>query len=196
MREDKVRADKRKKRMGWIMTVVMFGSVFTFVFFGFGTGGLTGSVKYNDFKFINKGVFWSTTVNEREALFTYFPDEVGLIIIDGNIIDRLKDKVEIDVTSDFNDTFAEEISLAGYNMGLTLQNFNVFVRSGFSAKNEYNFPAITCEDSSDTVPVIFFRSANETKVYLENDCIIAESSNRADFERIKDRLVYGILGII
>lgn len=182
--------------MVYLMGIIMVGSIFGVVFFGFGSSGATGSIKYNDFKFINKGSFWSTVVDGREAIFTYFPGDVESITIDGDIIDILKNKLEIDVTSDFNDTFAQEISLAGYNVGITLNNFNVFVRQGFTAENDYNFPVMTCKDSTAFVPVIYFRSSNETKVYMEDDCIIAEALRQDDVERIKDRLLYGMFGII
>ena len=174
----------------------MIGSVFGVVFFGFGTSGGTASTEYNDFKFINRGTHWSTTVDGRRAFFTYLPDDLGFIFVDDDIINTLRSKIQIDVTSKVNDTFAEAISLAAFNMGLTFNNFNVFIRQGFTAENKYNFPVITCNDSTSFIPVIYFRSSNETKVYLEGNCIIAESSNHIDFERIKDRLVYGVLGII
>ena len=184
-----------KKIMVYIMAILMVGSVFGVVFFGFSGGGGT-SLEYGKFKFVNKGSFWSTIVDGREALFTYLPGDVEPITVDRGIIDGLKNRLEIDVTSNFNDTFAQQISLAGYNMGITLNNFNVFVRQGFASENDYNFPVITCEDSSNFVPVIYFKSSNETNVYLENNCIIAEASRQDDVEMIKDRLVYGMLGVI
>jgi hypothetical protein len=187
---------KGKKFMVYLMGIVMVGSVFGVIFFGFGDSGGAASTEYNDFKFINRGTHWSTTVDGRQAFFTYLPDDLGFIFVDDNVINILRNKVQIDVASEFNDTFAEAISLAAFNMGLTFNNFNVFIRQGFATENEYNFPVITCARASTSVPVIYFRSSNETKVYLENDCIIAESSNQIDFERIKDKLVYGILGII
>ncbi len=186
---------KGKKFMVYLMGILMVGSVFGLVFFGFGSGGAT-SMKYNDFKFVNKGNSWSTIVDGREAIFTYFPSDVESVVIDSNVISRLENRLEIDATSDFNDTFAEQISLAGYNMAITLNNFNIFVRQGFTAENDYNFPVITCEDSTNFVPVIYFRSFNETKVYMEDNCIIAEALRQEDVERVKDRMVYGILGII
>ena len=189
-------AVKGKKFMVYLMGIVMVGSVFGVVFFGFGTSGGTSEIEYNDFKFVNKGAYWSTIVDKREAIFTYLPGDVEDVTVDNILIDRLKNKVEIDVTSDFNGTFAQEISLASYNMIITLNNFDLFIRQGFTTENDYNFPVITCRDSTSVVPVIYFKSSNETKVYLENDCIIAESSTQIDFERIKDRLVYGMLGII
>ena len=138
----------------------------------------------------------STNVNGREALFSYFPSDVELIPIDSETINRLKDKLEVDVTSEFNDTLSEAIALAQFQMGITLNNFNAFVRNGFTSENPSNFQIITCRDSTDFVPVIYFRSSNETRIYLKNDCIIAEAASDVDVIRIKDRLVYGILGII
>lgn len=186
---------KGKKIMVYIMGIIMVGSIFGVVFYGFSGGGAT-SLEYGKFKFVNKGSFWSTIVEGKEALFTYFPSDVEMIDVNSGIIDGLKNRLEIDATSNFNDTFAQQISLAGYNMGITLNNFNIFVRQGFIAENDYNFPVITCEDSSNFVPVIYFKSSNETKVYSENSCIIAEASRQEDVERIKDRLVYGMFGII
>ena len=187
--------EKGKKFLVYLIGFIMVFSVFGVIFFGFGDGGAT-SLRYNDFKFTSKGSFWSTTVNEREALFTYFPSDVESINVSNDLLNRLRNILEIDATSKFNDTFAKQISLAEYNMGLTLNNFNVFVRQGFTTESQYNFPVITCEDSTPFVPVIYFKSSNETKVYLENNCIIAEALRQDDVERIKDRLVYGILGII
>ncbi len=196
MRRHYDKGDIINKFMVYLMGFVMVGSIFGVVFFGFGSGGGRGGIEYNNFKFVNKGNFWSTIVDGREALFTYAPDEAELIPIGSIVVNRLKNRLEIDATSDFNDTFAEQISLAGHNMGITLNNFNVFVRQGFTAENDYNFPVITCRSSTDFVPVIYFRSSNETNVYMEDNCIIAESLTQADVERIKDRLVYGILEII
>jgi hypothetical protein len=194
MRRTRESGQKLKKFMIYLMGFIMVGSVFGVVFFGFGTSG-SSSIEYNDFKFVGRGSFWSTIVDDREAMFTYFPSDVEIVLIDEDIISRLKDRVQIDATSDFNDTFAESIALAQYQIGITLNNFNVFVRKGFTSEQQ-TFPIITCNQSTTFVPVIYFKSSNETRVYLENDCIIAEALNQEDIIRIRDRLVYGILGII
>ena len=186
--------ENRKKIMGIVMGIVMFGSLFTFIFFGFG-GRSAGKITYNGFEFINRGDHWSTTIDGRPAFFTYFPDDLGFIFVNLDVINSLRNVVQIDITSDFNDTFSQSISLAEYNMGLTLNNFNVFIRQGFTTEQQ-NFPVITCEDASNFVPVVYFKSSNVTKVNLNNSCVIVEALTPQDFERIKDRLVYGILGII
>jgi len=179
------------------MVIVMFGSLFTFVFFGFGggSGSSSGNTNYNGFQLIDRGTFWSTDIDGREAFFTYHPDNLGFIFVNNEEIDKLKDVIQIDVTSDFNDTYSEAIALAQFQMSSTLTNFNIFIRTGFTTPQS-NHPVISCKDSSNFVPVIYFKSSNVTSVYSEENCIIIETLNQEDNIRIKDRLVYGILGII
>jgi hypothetical protein len=196
MRKYEERAEKRKKVLVYFMTIVMVGSVFGFIFLGFSSGGITSSLEYNGFEFVNRGNFWSTNVDGKEAFFTYYPADVELVFVDISIIDRLKNKIEIDTTSDFNDTLAQQIALAQYNMGITFNNLNLFTRQGFTSPNQFNAPVITCSDATVAVPIIYFRSSNLTRVSLDGNCITVESSNQADFERIKDRLLYEMLGII
>lgn len=183
-----------KKIIGYFIGIIMVFSAFGVVFFGFGAGS-GGSVKYNGLKFTDKGSFWSVNVKGREALFTYLPDEVSFINISAGAMDKLKNVVQIDSTSEFNDTLAEPIALAQFQMGTTLLNFNIFVRNGFTAEQQ-NFPVITCRDATQFVPVIYFKESNATNIHMEDNCIIAEAANAADSIRLKDRLVYGILGII
>ena len=186
---------KAKKFMVYLMGIVMIGSLFGVVFFGFSTTS-SSSIKYKDFGFANKGGFWSTIVNDRDALFTYLPPDVEFIDVDEELINRLRGVVQIDITSDYNDAFKEPIALAQFQMDVTLNNFNVFVRKGFTDENENNFPVIKCGYSTSFVPVIYFKSSNATRVHFQGNCIMAEASNQADVIRVKDRLVYGLLGII
>ena len=188
------REEKGKKFMVYFIGFVMVASIFGVIFFGFG-GNSMNSTREKGITFVNNGNSWSATIDGREALFAYVPSQVEQIPVEGNIIDRFKNAIEIDMTYDFNDTYAEQIALAQFQMGTTLNNFNIFLRNGFTSESG-NFPVITCEDSTSFVPVIYFKSSNETKVYLKNECIIAEAANELDVLRIKDRLVYGLLGII
>ena len=188
------KSDIGKKIIVYFIGITMVFSVFGVIFFGFGAGS-SGTVKYNGFEFIDKGNFWSVNINGREALFTYLPDELNLINAENAAMEKLKNVVQIDSMSEFNDTLAEPIALAQFQMGTTLFNFDIFVRNGFTAEQQ-NFPVITCEDATQFVPVIYFKESNTTNVHMENNCIIAEAANAADMLRLKDRLVYGILGVI
>lgn len=189
------RDDSRKgqKFMVYLMGFIMVGSVFGVIFYGYGGG--VNSIREKGFKFVDNGNYWETNVDGQLAIFTYLPSQVEPITIDDFVINRLKNVVQIDTTSDFNDTFVESIALAQFQMGVTLNNFGIFVRGGFTTENQ-DFPVLTCGDSTNFVPVIYFKSSNETNVYMEDNCIIAEALSENDVLGIKDRLVYGILGII
>ena len=192
-----MRKQKEDKKVSKIM-VYFIGAIMVFSVFGvvfWGGGGDRNSIEEKGLKFVDNGNYWTTDVNGQQAIFTYLPSQVEPISVEDFVINRLKNSVEIDVTSDFNDTFAESIALAQYDMYGALFNFNKFIRKGFTSEQE-GFPIITCEDSTNFVPVIYFRSSNVTNVYLENNCIIAEALSENDVLGIKDRLVYGILGVI
>ena len=192
MKEGKVQ--RKRKLMVGFMAFIMIGSVFGVIFFGFATGGT--SLKYNDLKFVRKGNVWTTNINGKDAIFSYFPAEVELIEVKSEIIDMLRNKIEIDVTADANDTFIQSIALAQFQMKSTLGNFNVFVRDGSTTQNSFNMPIITCDDATQIVPVIYFKEGNETKIYFNESCIIVEADDNVDFIRAKDRIVYGMFDII
>ncbi|MBL7054379.1 hypothetical protein ISS05_01325 [Candidatus Woesearchaeota archaeon] len=188
------KSEKIKKFMVFFMAFVMIGSIFGVMFFGYNEE--TNEVKYNDLVFVQKQDLWSTKLDNKEVAFNYLPDDTKDISLGNDVSDRLVNALEIDLTSEFNDSFKEQIALAEHYLTLTLDNLNIYVRMGFTAENEYGMDVITCEDSIPTVPVIYFREGNETKVYLENNCIIAEAEGDFDILRIKDLLLYYILGIL
>jgi hypothetical protein len=183
---------KVSKFLVYFIGLIMVFSAFGVIFWG---GGTTNTIRDKGLKFTDTENNWETNIDGQKAVFAYLPSQVEAIPISPDIINGLKNVVEIDVTSDFNDTLAEEIALAQFQMSFTLNNFNVFVRNGYTTEQQ-NFPVIKCDDFTGLVPVIYFKSSNQTNVYLEDNCIIAEALNQGDILGIKDRLLYGILGVI
>jgi len=188
---------RKEKKSIWGLVITFF-IVFIFVssIIGFIYSGETDSFKYNDLKFKRTQTQWFTTINNQRLTFDYFPSEVEHIELSDDIKITIKNKPEIDTTSDIDDIFLEEISLAQYNMALTLASTNIYVRGGFTANNTYDMSIITCEDATAAIPIIHFKQSNQTKVTLEDNCIIAEARNNIDILRIKDRILYSILDII
>ena len=186
---------KEKKKLGLILFIVfiMIGTSVSFVFFGFSPA--TERVKYNGFSFVNNGNIWIAEINGREAAFSFLPGEVENILAE-DFSKRLQGKFEIDATYDSNSTYKESIALAHHQMGLTLAAYSIFVRKGFTTNNTFNLPIITCDNATINVPVVYFRHGNATNININNNCIIAEASANADFIKVKDRLLYGILGVM
>ncbi len=189
--------EKKEKKNWWLIVFIVFimiGTSFSFVFFGF--SGAAEVVKYNDLKFIKKLDRWEANINGRQAAFSFLPAEVENIPDLNDSVKLLQNKFEIDTTYDSNSTYKEAIALANYQIGLTLANYNIFIRQGMTLNNTFNLPIIKCTDATAQVPVVYFREGNFTRIYNKDNCIIAEANSNPDFIRIKDRLVYSILGVI
>jgi len=177
------------------LAFIMVSSSIAFIFVGYGSSQNT-KVKYGEFTFRQRGPQWSTFVDKREAVFTYLPGDVSDINADQAAIDRLRSKLQIDTTLDENRTLTQYMALAQYELSQMLNFHNIYLRSGLTAANEFNLPVITCENSTATIPVLYFKEGNQTRIYAEGNCVIAEASQDFDAARLKDRLLYGILGII
>lgn len=54
----------------------------------------------------------------------------------------------------------------------------------------------TCKDAKEGDVVIVFESANDTKIYYDEDCVILQAKNDSDLVRVSDRLVYILLGVM
>ena len=190
----KERREKRKWGLMLFIVMIMVGTSFSVVFFGF--SGTSEVVKYNDIKFIKKYDRWEAKINDKSAAFSFLPAEVENIQDLNASTKLLQNKFEIDTTYDFNSTYKEAIALANYQMGLTLANYHIFIRQGMASNNTFNLPIIKCKDATLQVPVVYFREGNSTRLYNKDNCIIAEANSNPDFIRIKDRIVYTILGVI
>lgn len=189
---------KEKKKWGLILFIVfiMLGTSFSFIFFGFSP--VSEKTKYNGFAFtfIPRDNIWIAKINGRNAAFSFQPKDVESIFAFDDFSKILQNKFEIDVTYDLNNTYKETIALVQHQMGLTLAQYNIFVRKGFTTNNTFNLPIISCSDSTSAVPVVYFKYGNVTSIHVENNCIIAEAQSNVDFIKVKDRLLYGVLGVM
>ncbi len=174
------------------IVVLMVGSVMGYMF-----GRDSGEVlKYNEYKFSRTNNKFILKVNKQDVAFDYFPSDVEDIEINPEILDKLSNKIEIDSTYDNNSKFKEGISVAQYDLDIYFDIVGIHFVKGLTTENNYGLVIIECEDATPNVPVLYFKESNETKVWIKDDCIIAEAKNEFDIIRIKDRLIYGLYGII
>ncbi|HLG23773.1 MAG TPA: hypothetical protein VI564_02475 [Candidatus Nanoarchaeia archaeon] len=188
--------EKKGKKNWWLigfMIMIMVGTSFSFVFYGFSPSA--EKVVYNGIKFTIFQDRIEAKINGKNAAFSFLPQDVLSInsSVDFNL---LKNKYEIDSTYDYNSSKAQYIALAQHQMSLTLEQYGIFLRRGFVKNNTYNMPIITCSQASQNVPVIHFLEGNHTEIRQEGNCIVAEASKEAEFIKEKDYILYGILGVI
>lgn len=189
-----MRRQKSKKTSQIILVVliafIMITSVIGFIWSG------AQKIRYNKFSFEQKETGFATTINDKEVFFSYLPQDVENIKIDAEIIARLAKTPQIDTTSDFNDTNNDAIALVQYNLNQVLDPFfTIYLRQGFNTNNTYNRPVITCENAKK-VPVLYFKTSDKNNISYTDSCILIESQEAVDFIKIKDRLLYSLLGVI
>ncbi|MEK6891960.1 MAG: hypothetical protein AABX25_02120, partial [Nanoarchaeota archaeon] len=107
-----------KRRWGLILflVIIMVGTSFSFVFYGFSPS--VERVKYNGFSFSTNGQIWTAKINGQEAAFSFLPADVQDISVKDDFSKILSGKYEIDTTSEVNSTNKEYIALAEHQMGL------------------------------------------------------------------------------
>ncbi len=193
-RHEHKREKKKRLYMSLFIVVIMTLSVLGYMI-GSGFEDQT-KFNYNDFKFNQINNRWKTKINNYDVTFDYSPLQVEHINISSNIIERIKNSPQIDTTSNINSSFKEVIALSQYNLAQLLAVNNNFLRGGFTTENEFNTSIITCNNTVSYIPVLFFQKSNETKIYEENNCIILKARSEQDVIAIKDRLAYGVFGII
>lgn len=191
-----MKANKEKRKWGLILfiIIIMIGTSISFVFIGFQPQN--DVVKYNGIKFVRYSDRLEAEINGLTAAFSFLPSEVESISVSNDFYLKLQNKIEIDATYDSNSTFAQSIALAQHQMALTLAQYNIFVRKGFTTNNSYSLPIINCEDASENIPVVYFKQGNATKIFSDKDCVVVEASTNSDIIKAKDRLLYGILGVM
>lgn len=190
---------KRKENKG---RQILLGAIIVFIMvtsvIGFMAGqGDKQEVKYKDYSFFRKGNLWETKIDKKPVDFYYFPSELESIEVDENVIKKVLETPMIYITYDQTQKDVEVVAQMQFELKETLsENFNIYSMHGLEKDNEYGLPVITCLNATNAVPVIKFRRTNQTKISLKGNCVIMEGERSYDFVKAKDRLLYGLFGII
>jgi hypothetical protein len=191
-----MRKESSNKKKVWIsigIAIIMTSSILGYMF---GTNS-SNTYKYNKTTFYQKNSAWATKINNVEYQFDNFPDTLDYINVSPDVLSKIKSTFQLDLTYDMNDSHNQDLALAQHDIEVALTEYNnMYVRNAVTAANKYNLPVITCKNATAAVPVIYIRVGNETRIYSENSCIIVQGKDSLDVLRVKDRLLYGVLGII
>jgi len=133
---------------------------------------------------------------ETRLTFTYSPIEVNITEIPAEAIERIKNSPFVYLSSEPNSTSLEDVALAQYQLQQVLASqFNVQSSIAFTRPNNQTF-SIGCENASQYVPVIVFEDANQTATIYQDNCLRLQAANPSAFIALRDRTVYGLLGIL
>ncbi len=185
----------KKNVIGGMIILIMVSSVLA-VF-----QGNSITTRYNNLKIkqdLNTNKYL-VKVAGKEYTFDFHPNTVEVIPLDQEIIPILKQSKMQYITFNPDSALISEIEYTRFNLeALFPQTFSISLSTGVVNQTAaYTaFPLITCMNATDVVKVIELKQGNETKIYKENNCIIWEAQDNFGLREIKERIIYGMLGVI
>ena len=191
-RHDEAKEKRKQMFMSLFIVAIMSLSVLGYMF---GKDSSEPS-KYKNFKFVRTQRGWEAKLNDQKLIFNYHPSQVEQINVSKAIIEKLNNSVQIYLTSDENSKNKQAIALAQFELSNIFSKYNKYLTVGFTDKNNFNFTVITCANATAYIPVILFEKYNTTEVSESNNCLLLRSRSDQDFIALKDRILYGVLGII
>jgi len=136
-------------------------------------------------------------INGEEVVFRYTPQQLELMNFTDNIIPAVKNTRMIYITNDPDAKYISDLALLSFELSKELpQYFRIYTVNGLTAENDYDVPIVTCLNATQNVPVIYFKDANETRAFMNGNCIFFEAKTAYDFSYLKERLMYGMFGIL
>lgn len=188
--------NREKSKMG-IVLVIFISLIMVSSIAGFLIVNQPSDIsRFKGSKFVRQQNTWVATVNGNRIFFDYQPQAIASLNASKEFLPLIRGKVEIDTTSDINDSYSSDIALAQYNLGVNLNALGVFVRQGLTANNTYQLPVITCEDATPLTPVIYFRKGEDSSQIIEDGCLTISLRSRDEVHAIKDMILLGVLGLL
>ncbi|MFH0875921.1 MAG: hypothetical protein V1859_08335 [archaeon] len=149
------------------------------------------------YEFTREQNYFVTKIDTETVKFYSLPYDVENIKVDQELINTLKGTSYIFVTFDPIQEGLSEIDLLLYDFDTTFSGMNKFILKGNTKESEiYNYPIISCLNATSFTPVIELKTSNATKIEkIAGNCYSIES-RYLGFLKARDRLIYGIKGLI
>lgn len=178
-----------KKAVGLGIIIFMALSVFGYVGSSFFSED-ENQKEYNGFTFYKSNVGWQTRVGDKTYRFTYLPSDLANISFSGPTKEIL---------------FANRIYLI-YEPGNSLDTVSAMntIGSFFYQKGTAINKACSIEEGCPDIPIkdcsenlgILFEKSEELALETRDGCVVLKADNSFDLNKLSERLIYSLLGII
>lgn len=186
--------EKKRQRNILIMGLFFVG----LMIFSLIAGNMSGSDidKYNDvsIRLDQQGV--SARIDGEWIPFSYHPSSLEYIETDEGVNEILS-KNQLYFTFNPEDNYIQGIEFMRLGLQEYYNGVGSLMQIGVTEVNQYyNFPTIGCENATSEMPVLLVEESNETKIVVEGNCVIAYGSTDTEFVALRDRIVYGLYGVM
>ncbi len=116
----------------------------------------------------------------------------------GNPRESLKYAKRAFITMDPADNLTSKATLAALDIDKVIDNgyfYNIPVNASVSSPY-FNFPVITCENTTEETTVIWLKKSEKTEIVENNNCILVTGKDENELLRAADRLSLYLIGIM
>jgi hypothetical protein len=183
--------------MGILIIILMVGSVFGVMFYGFSND--QSSFNYNGYKFKVLQNRFSTKIDGNQIYVYTHPEDIKNMNYSKEISDKLVSSQAFVMSFDPNDPNIQVIELLRVEISDLIAQGSIekfIVPAMTNTSEEYNLPIITCKNATQTQPVILIKTSDSAQGSLEGNCIIFDTEFPTDILRVRDYLVLSLTGIL
>ena len=192
-RQDLKRDRRNKLLIGLIVIFLMVTSIFGLIVGQSPASELITELEYKDYTFKIEEPFYLLTLGGNEYRFYYFPTDV--LNISTEVVNIIENSYYFAFLFDPEGGDLEFVNQAVYDLTNYFEANEKATATGITQNStRYELPVISCDDATPQVPVLYFNVSNETSINVEQSCIIL-NSNREGFLKIRDSLIYKLLGV-
>jgi hypothetical protein len=156
------------------------------------------SNEYNGHKFQALNSQWYTEIDGNMVGFTFLPGDLARINVSQDLFEYLKSVKMVYVVYDANSSLVQDFELIRMQLESEMPvHLGIYPSAGITSEDPaYElFPVITCENATVFTPVIYLRQG-KTEIIGNGTCIIIQAEDSYDVPAVKDRLMYGLYGIM
>jgi hypothetical protein len=208
-KEEKKSKDSNKNAIfiSVFILVVMVGSTFGFIMY-YNDDTKNNVLRYNGYELKNDNNISTIKTNGKNLEFYNHPTQLESIPLNSSVLNELLDGNVVVVTFDpdaFSGYYVQYIDQVRLDLSVAINAV-----SAVTNKSELyaSLPVLTCANrtfsysnngsmQTQNLNIIYLKKSNTTAIRMEpNGCVVLESPSGLGFLELKDRLVYGIYGIM
>jgi len=185
----KYKEDKKKKRNGIIVGVILIGVMFLGIF-GYSFQGKNDEednakkINYNGFEFVEQNGFWFTNIGNSQFVFRYNPQQVEEITSELKYLDNYYGK-PLYISSENSEAELEIYRNLFYQNQIVQRMQSACLEEACDG----NLPVKTCEDN-----FIIIKENNTNEIIQEENCVFIKG-RQENLTKITDEFLFKILGI-
>jgi len=189
----KKKKEKQSSKRNTALLAIIIAFITVSSILGYTMRDESNVVRYNNIQFTQSDNFWTANVFGNKLYFYNSPENFGSINISDDAINAIINSRMFYMVfdPDEEDAYLSAIDAVSSDFYNSFSSIPIFVQRATTSENKaYALPIADCKNATAYVPVIDFKSSNQTRVYLQGSCIIADSENALDILRIRDKLLF------